>query len=106
MRSSSVRRARRQRSSGANGFIVTWDVDSRNPSQCARVRRFIFGYRMTKDGRPYRYPGLVERNGARYLGQSVLFATQDSLPALLDFLRSLGVDHVVTSAWVGAVLPS
>lgn len=106
MRSRSVRRARRQRSAGTIGFIVTWDVDSRDAAQCARVRRFIFGYRLNQDGRAYRYPGLAERPGVRYLGQSVLFVTDEALPSLLEFLRSQGVEHVVTSAWLGAVMPS
>ncbi len=85
---------------------MTWDVDSRDASQCARVRRFIFGYRLNQNGRGYRYPGFVEREGVRYLGQSVLFVTDESLPALMEFLRTQGVDHVVTSAWLGAVMPS
>lgn len=104
MRSRSVRRARRQRSAGTDGFIVTWDVDSRNGSQCARVRRFIFGYGMSHRDHVYRYRGFVDRDGVRYLGQSVLFVPPESLPALLAFLRAEGVEHVITSAWLGAVL--
>ncbi len=85
---------------------MTWDVDSRDASQCARVRRFVFGYRLNHGGRAYRYPGFVEREGVRYLGQSVLFVTQESLPPLLEFLRAQRVDHAITSAWLGAVMPS
>ena len=106
VRSRSVRRARRQRSAGRGGFIVAWDVDSHDASQCAHVRRFIFGYRLNQDGPAYRYPGFVERDGVRYLGQSVLFVTEESLPALLEFLRAQAVDHVIPSAWLGAVMPS
>lgn len=106
MRSRSVRRARRQGSTGTQGFVVTWDVDSRNSACCSRVRRFIFGYELTRDGRSYRYRGFVEREGIRYLGQSVLFVPAESLPTLLAFLRTEKVDHVVTSAWLGAVMPS
>lgn len=106
MRSRSVRRARHQQSSGTHGFIVTWDVDSQNASQCARVRRFIFGYSLNHGGRSYRYHGFVETEGVRYLGQSVVFVTSESLPALLGFLRAQRVEHVITSAWLGAVMPS
>lgn len=88
-----------------SGFIITWDADSRDAAQCARLRRFVFGYRLVRDARAYRYPGLVDRDGVRYLGQSVLFVTDDRLPALLEFLRGQGVDHVVTSAWLGAIMP-
>lgn len=85
---------------------MTWDVNSRDGSQCSRVRRFIFGYGLTHPGKVYRYRGFVEREGVRYLGQSVLFVTAESLPSLLAFLRAQGVDHVITSAWLGAVMPS
>lgn len=89
-----------------DGFIVTWDVNSRDPSQCARVRRFIFGYGLNHGDRAYRYRGFVEREGVRYLGQSVLFVTSPAMPVLLTFLRNEGVEHVITSAWLGAVMPS
>lgn len=46
----------------------------------------------------YPYPGLVEREGVRYLGQSVLFVTAPNLAALREFLRDLAVEHVVTPA--------
>lgn len=105
-RSTSVRRARRQGPSGRSGFIVTWDVDSRDASQCGRLRRFVFGYAIEKDGHSYRYPGFVERAGVRYLGQSVLFVPVEGLPPLLGFLKGEGVDHVVTTAWLGSGLPS
>lgn len=89
-----------------DGFIVTWDVDSRDPSQCGKVRRFVFGYSLEKGGRKYRYPGFVERDGVRYLGQSVLFVTIEGLPDLVAFLRKESVGHAVTTAWLGSVMPS
>lgn len=85
---------------------MTWDVDSRDASQCARLRRFVFGYGINQGGRAYRYRGFVEREGVRYLGQSVLFVPGESLPLLLAFLRAEGVEHVITNAWLGAVMPS
>jgi len=88
------------------GYIVTWDVDSRNAAQGAKVRRFIFGHSKDSDGKRYRYPGFVEQDGVRYVGQSVLFVTSTRLPTLREFLRSNGVDHVVTIASLGETSPS
>jgi hypothetical protein len=105
-RAASVRRVRRQRGRFLTGFLVTWDVNSKDPSMCARVRRFIFGITVRVDGKSYRYPGFVEREGVRYVGQSVLFVTPDRLGELKDFLRWRHVDHVAMHASVGSVLPS
>lgn len=85
---------------------MTWDVDSDNARQCGRVRRFVFGYGLNQGERIYRYAGFVERDGVRYLGQSVLFVTAEALPDLLALLRAERVDHVVASAWLGAIMPS
>ncbi len=73
---------------------------------CARLRRFVFGYRSMKAGRAYRYPGFLEQPGVRYLGQSVVFVPADALPALRTFLGKEGIDHVVMFASVGAILPN
>lgn len=105
-RQSSVRRARRQRGAATGGFIVTWDVDSADAAMCSRLRRFVFGYSLADKDRTYRYPGLVEREGVRYLGQSVLFVTQDRLAELQGFLRRHAIAHVVTRASLGGIMPS
>jgi hypothetical protein len=86
------------------GFIVTWDVDSHDASLCARLSRFVFGYSIGKNGKVYRYPGFVEREGVRYLGQSVLFVTPDALKELDSFLHQNGIDHVVVSARLGSIM--
>ena len=101
----SVRRARRQRQGATIGYIVTWDADSGDAALCSRLRRFVFGYSLASDGRRYRYPGLVEKEGVRYLGQSVLFVTHARLSELRRFLEQLGVPHVVTHASLGAIMP-
>ena len=88
------------------GFIVTWDVDSRNSALSARLKRFVFGYETRKEGRVYRYPGLVDRDGARYLGQSVVFVTLTVLPSVESFLSSNRIDYVVTVAGIGPILPN
>ncbi len=102
----SVRRVRRQSSSGLEGYIVTWDVDSADAALCARLRRFVFGYVSTKTGKAYRYPGFLDRPGVRYVGQSVVFVPADALAPLRSYLRSEGVDHVVMLAAIGAILPN
>jgi len=105
-RAASVRRVRRQQSGGLDGYIVTWDVDSADAALCARLRRFVFGYVSEKGGRRYAYPGLLDRTGVRYLGQSVVFVPADALPILRTYLRKEGVDHVAMLASIGAILPS
>lgn len=100
----SVRRARQQKSRPLAGYIVTWDVDSRDLSQCSRVRRFVFGHTVSTNGKTYHYPGLVELEGVRYLGQSVLFVEREQLDPVRDFLRSNRVEHVISEATMGRIL--
>ena len=100
----SVRRARREASRAFAGFIVTWDVDSGNPLQCTRLRRFICGHTVSTNGKTYHYAGFVEREGVRYLGQSVLFVDRDQLDPLREFLRANGVEHVISEATMGRIL--
>ena len=84
------------------GYIVTRDVDSRDSPSCAKLRRFVYGYELHNNERVYQYPGFVEREGVRYLGQSVLFVIPDQLSVLRDFLRMNGIDHAVRTASVGS----
>jgi hypothetical protein len=100
----SVRRARQETSRILAGYIVTWDVDSGNLLQCTRVRRFIFGHTVSTNGKTYRYPGFVELDGVRYLGQSVLFVDRERLDPLRGFLRANGVEHVISEATMGRIL--
>ena len=72
---------------------------------CGRVWRFVFGTAVSKGGRVYRYPGFVERDGVRYLGQSVLFVTGVRFRELAEFLHRTSVPHVVTVASLGAIVP-
>ena len=84
-----------------SGFIVTWDVDSGDSSQCARLYRLIYGYISIRNGREYRYPGFVEREGVRYLGQSVLIVREDLVPELTAGLARIGVAFDVDRGSVG-----
>ena len=87
-----------------SGYLVTWDADSKNAALCARLSRFVFGYEIKKNGRSYRYSGFVERDGVRYVGQSVLFVIAADLGELRSFLSSNGIDHVVASASIGPIM--
>ena len=86
------------------GFIVTWDVDSSDVKQCTRLRFFVFGRKVTSSGRTYVYRGFVERDGVRYLGQSVLFVTAVRLAEVRSFLLREKIQHVVTEATLGRIL--
>ena len=68
---------------------------------CGRLQRFIYGYETTWEGRSYRHHGFVERDGVRYLGQSVLLACENRLPELIAGLTTIGVDFEVDSASIG-----
>ena len=85
---------------------MTWDVNSRDPAQCARLRRFVFGDSSVHGGKKYEYRGFVEQDGVTYLGQSVLFVTRERLQALQSFLQSNGIGHHVTEARLGSIVAS
>ncbi len=83
------------------GFVVTWDVDSHDPALCRRLQRFIYGHSVRGHGRHYRYPGFIEREGVRYLGQSVLLVSSQLLGGLIDNLTRIGVDFDFGPAAIG-----
>lgn len=56
------------------------------------------------EGKTYHYAGFVELEGVRYLGQSVLFVERRHLDPVRDFLRSNGVEHVISEATMGRIL--
>ena len=84
-----------------SGLVVTWDAYSGDASQCAQLYRFIYGYVSRRNGREYRYPGFVEREGVRYLGQSVLLVRDDLLPELTAGLARIGVAFDLDRGSVG-----
>ncbi len=63
--------------------------------------RFIYGHVGKWNDREYRYPGFVEREGVRYLGQSVLLVRKDRLPELTAGLTRIGVDFDLDCGSVG-----
>lgn len=84
-------------------FVVTWDVDSHDPAMCGLLKRFVFGQRLRQGGREYRYPGFVEREGVRYLGQSVLFVVPARKAEIETFLGQHGIPHHILSGTLGTV---
>jgi len=52
-------------------------------------------------GKVYRRHGFAERDGVRYLGQSVLFVRPSLLGDIQAFLESNRIDHEITSAAIG-----
>ena len=83
------------------GFLITWDIDSKDRRAVDRVRRFVFGHRVHANGTTYRYPGFVFRPGVRYLGQSAIFVRPGLRDEIRAFLEALGVDHESIPATVG-----
>ena len=101
-RRSTMKRVRKgKRRARESGHIVTWDVNSAESAAVNRLRRFVFGDVSRARGRTYRYPGFVEREGVRYLGQSVLFVRPSLLGEIRGFLCRVAIDHEVTPASVG-----
>ena len=80
---------------------MTRDVDSRDCAACARLKRFIYGYTLTANSGAYRYPGFVEREGVRYLGQSVLLVRADLVAEITNGLTEICVDFDIDSGSVG-----
>ncbi len=94
-----VRRGRGQ--SLKAGYLVTWDIDSKDRRAVDRVRQFVFGHRVRAHGRSYAYPGFVVRPGVRYLAQSALLVRPDLRGEICAFLAALGVDHESMEATIG-----
>ena len=42
-----------------SGFLVTWDLDSRDQAALSRMQYFLFGRRYQRNGKEYEYPGFV-----------------------------------------------
>jgi len=82
------------------GFLVTWDIDSRDQTAVSRTQYFLFGRRYERNGREYAYPGFVWREGARYIAQSAVFVRPHLLAEIVRFLARNGIDHDVESATI------
>ena len=77
------------------GFLITWDVDSRDRSTADRLYVFVWGKKVRRGDKVYEYEGFVHQDGVRYVGQSTLFVRPDLLSKLVNFLEHAGVDHAI-----------
>jgi hypothetical protein len=80
-----------------SGFLVTWDIDSRDQTAVNRTQYFLFGRRVRTGGKDYAYSGFVWKEGVRYVAQSALFVVTHRLAELRLFLSGNGIDHDVDS---------
>jgi hypothetical protein len=76
------------------GFLLTWDIDSRDRRVVNRMQYFLFGRRdRRRQGEDQ--VGFVWRQGVRYIAQSAVFVVRPHLAEMEEFLLSNGVDFDV-----------
>jgi len=77
--------------------VVSYDVAGRDNSTAVAVSHFVFGrtdlVRLNGASKEYRYPGLIEKPGVVWLGQSVFLLTPERSRELQGFLDSRGVAY-------------
>ena|SRR2546422_3752774 len=78
-----------------SGFLVTWDVDSKDRPSENRLHYFLFGRRVCANGRNREYPGFVFKEGVRYVAQSAVFVLPHRLEEICTVLVRNGIDHEV-----------
>ncbi len=75
--------------------ILSYDVAGHDNRTAVAVSHFIFGVvvRQAVNGgsKEYRYPGMIEKEGVVWLGQSVFLLTPERARELRGFLESKGV---------------
>jgi len=76
------------------GFLLTWDIDSRDRRAVNRMQYFLFG---RKDRRREGLDpvGFVWRLGVRYIAQSAIFVVRPHLAEMEEFLLNNGIDFDV-----------
>jgi len=84
-----------QRKVRGSGFLVTWDVDSRDRTAVNRTQYFLFGRTLRENGKEYRYGGFVWTEGVRYLAQSAVFVLPHRLAEIRGFLERNGIERVI-----------
>jgi hypothetical protein len=86
-------RAGKRKVRGA-GFLVTWDVDSRDRRAVNRMQYFLFGRKDRRSEEPDPV-GFVWRDGVRYIAQSAVFVARSRLAEVEAFLLLNGIDFDV-----------
>jgi|SRR2546426_7420030 len=80
---------------GAELDIVSYDAGGADKSVSVAIANFIFGRTLRADGglKEYRYPGVIEKPGVAWIGQSVFLVTQVRSKELRSFLDRKGVAY-------------
>ncbi len=73
--------------------IVSYDVSGQDNSTAVAVAHFVFGRTDRGGAKEYRYPGLIEKPGVVWLGQSVFLLTPERSIELRAFLDARGVAY-------------
>ena len=91
-----------KRKVSGSGFLVTWDVDSRDRTTTNRVKYFVFGRSVRTDGKEYEYRGFVWKEGVRYLAQSACSSVPTDSPRFGGSSPATGS----TTRWSRSFLPN
>ncbi len=83
------------------GFLVTWDVDSRDRCAANRLQYFIFGRRERRGSGDRERPGFVWKEGVRYIAQPAVFVLPPRLPEIEKTLAQNGIDYDIEDASLG-----
>ncbi len=78
-----------------SGFLVTWDIDSRDRGAVNRVQYFLFGRSDRTNGESPERKAFVWREGVRYIAQSAVAVRPDRLSEIQEILSTNGIDHEV-----------
>jgi len=77
--------------------ILSYDVAGHDNRTAVAVSHFIFGsvVRQPVNGgmKEYRYPGMIEKDGVVWLGQSVFLLVPERATELRNYLESKGVAY-------------
>ncbi len=83
------------------GFLVTWDVDSRDRCAANRLQYFLFGRKERRRPGDKGHGGFVWTEGVRYIAQSAVFVTRPRLAEIEKVLAENRIDHDVEDATLG-----
>jgi len=76
------------------GFLLTWDIDSRDRRAVNRMQYFLFG-RKERQPKGKDPAGFVWRQGVRYIAQSAIFVLRLHLAEMEELLLNNGIDFDV-----------
>ena len=79
--------------------LVHYDVRDANARAKSALNRLLRGRVETRNGRTYRYPGLVAE-GARWVGQSVFLPEPEVADRLIVKLQDLRVRHTTITVFM------